>query len=229
MPHPSVVPEGLQTIIDVHRGLFGGFVMQADGPDPAAGDGQADSDNGGKADGLAVTVQPKTDQPGKAKADAVEPSESDKPLGPAGERALASVRDENRQLRADLASFKKALGDAFGIDPADKKADPLATIQQEVAALRRENTVQRVARTHGIVDDADIALLMKAGDGDYVAELAARLKPTVAPPSDGLSGPVPDPTPTGRVAPHIGKTNGDGRAGSVSQAAENYLSRSKKK
>lgn len=195
MPRTIAVPEELQAIIDTHRALFGGFVMEA----------------------------PETPESGESapepKAESGPEGPADKELGPAGERALAAVRDENKQLRQELTGFKDALTQALGIEPSgDKKADALDLIRGEVAALRRENAVQRVARTHGIAEESDIALLMRVSDED-MADFAARLKPLPA------EAPKPDPA----IDPALGKTNQGGRLSGVQQYSDDWRARNAKK
>ena len=209
MPRTIAVPVGLQTIIDTHRALFGGFTMQAEQDTPPAENPPVNSGEDNESAG----------------------GDGDTPLGPAGERALAAVRDENKQLRQELTGFKQALTQALGIEPSDKRTDALGDIQQEVAALRKENTVQRVARTHGITDEDDIALLMQADSG-FVETLAARLKPAAS--DSGSKTPTypPGARPVLRLPPPdpaAGKGNNGRRPSSVQQAAEDYRARNEKK
>lgn len=200
MPRTVHVPAELQAIIDTHRGLFGGFIMMAAPPEDPPEDPPPSDD-------------PPTDPPG----------DGDKPLGPGGERALQAVRDENKALRGELNAFKQSLAQALGIDPGDKKDDALTTIRSEVATLRRENQVQRVARTHGITDEADIALLMEA-DENLVTKLAERFKRSA---DDSAGGGATLPARTPRPDPATGKGNGGRRPSSVQQVMDDVRARRK--
>lgn len=223
MPH--AMPAELAEIATVHNGLFGGFLMPPELAETIAARREAFAGFRMMAD------EPPADETKAGRPEQQEAGEQageDKPLGPAGERALAAVKDENKSLRTELNNFKQGLADALGLENGKKPdADAIGEIQSELADLRRENRVAKLARTHGITDDGDIALLMEASE-TAAPKLAERLKPTAdsgaTPPTNGRTfrhTPAPDPS--------VGKGNGGGtRPSSVRQAMEDIRARTQK-
>lgn len=145
---------------------YGGFKMMAD-PDP-------------KPDPV---VDPKTNPKPDPKPD-------DEPLGDGGKKALQAERDARKALETEMADLKKSIAEAFGVKPsADKDADVLATVQKQLAEIRSESAVLRLANEHQITDKDDLALLGATQDPDAQAKLAARL---AAKKDDGPGTPKPD-------------------------------------
>lgn len=128
----------------------------------------------------------------------------DRPLGPNGEKALQAERDARKALEQTVAQMQqaqkdqaKAFAEALGIKP-DSKDDGtklLTTLQSEVAEMRRETTVLRLAAANGITDTKDIELLKSAKDEDAMSALAGRL---AAKADEGPGTPKPDLTQGGQ-------------------------------
>jgi len=153
--------------------------------------------------GFKMQLDPATPPADPAKTD---PKPDDEPLGEGGKRALEAERTARKALEAqvaDLAPLKEqmtALAAAFGVkaDAGDKGADVLATVQQQLAQIQRENAVLALANEHGITDKSDLDLLKSSAlEGDALAGMAARLKP--ADPGPGL--PKPDGSQGGKGEP----------------------------
>lgn len=168
----------LSETFERNRSRFGGYRMQADPTDPPADPPKAD---------------PKPDEP----------------LGEGGKRALEAERTARKALEmqvAELAPLKEqmtALAAAFGVkaNEGDKGADVLATVQQQLAQIQRDNAVLALANEHGITDKGDLELLKSSAlEGDALAGMAARLKPAESAPgtpkpdlSQGPKGDQPKP------------------------------------
>lgn len=126
----------------------------------------------------------------------------------------------NRDLEAKLNGIRDALKAAAGVE--DKKADDdqvLASVRDELAALRHENAVEKVARRHRITDDDDLALLATARDAEAMDKLAARLAPKA---DEGGDKNKPGKPGTPKPDPSQGKGAGSGavRPTSVAQVME---------
>ena len=128
--------------------------------------------------------------------------EGDKPLGPNGESALRKERERADELEKQLKAMQAQFGEiakAFGVKPdKDASADDL---KLSVDQMRRELAVERLARTHGITNEDDIAALSEVPNEATRAKLAARLAPTAKPEGDTQEGepqtwprPKPDAT-----------------------------------
>lgn len=121
---------------------------------------------------------------------------ADAPLGQPGLKALQAERDRVTALENELKTLKPlreqmdALRGVFGDKAADGGKDIVTTLQEQVAEMRRDTLVERVARSHGINDDTDVDLLRNAKDEATMLRLAERLKATNA----GPSSPAPDPS-----------------------------------
>lgn len=110
-------------------------------------------------------------------------------LGDAGKRALTAEREARKAaeeatktLQAELAELKGNLAQVFGGKP-DADADGAALVQQlqaQVTQMQAEQAVLTLANTHGITDDADLALLRAATAPEARESLAARLAPATA-------------------------------------------------
>lgn len=151
-----------------NRARYGGMRMMADDPNPA---------------------------------DKSDPRPDDSQLGEGGKAAIQAERDARKKAEQDLAAlrgefdgFKSTLTEAFGVK-ADKGKDDgetLATIQKQLADIRSESEVLRLANAHKITDEADLKLLGATSDPEARASLAARLAPT-AEPVDPKKKPAPRP------------------------------------
>lgn len=147
----------------------------------------------------AVDAQPKP-QPPAAAAPAPTPTPqrdaADEPLGQPGLKALQQERERVTALENELKGLKPlkeqmdALRGVFGDKAADPGKDIVTTLQEQVAEMRRDNLVERVARGHGITDDGDVKLLREVRDEATMLRLAERLKASNAAPTS----PAPDPS-----------------------------------
>ena len=117
---------------------------------------------------------------------------ADAPLGEPGLNALRQEREARERLEREVGPLRQqmeALSRVFGNETTTgKPEDVVATLQQQVAEMRHDTLVERVARSHGITDDRDVAVLRAIKDEALMGQLAERLK---APP--GPSTPEPDP------------------------------------
>lgn len=129
---------------------------------------------------------PSSEQQGR---DAPKPDDK---LGEPGLKALREEREARERLEREVGPLRQqmeALRAVFGGEATKgKPEDVVATLQEQVAEMRHETTVERVARSHGITDDDDVAVLRAIKDEALMGQLAARLK---AP--KGPSAPAPDP------------------------------------
>lgn len=141
-------------------------------------------------------------------ADPTKPDPKPGDLGDAGKKAIDTEREarkaaeaRTKELEAEFGAMKTALAEAFGVkpDPKNKDADVLATIQQQLAGLQRDNTVLALANEHQITDKDDINLLRESRlEGDALAAMATRLKPAEnkpgTPKPDASQGSKGEPT-----------------------------------
>ena len=142
-----------------------------------------------------VAEQPKPAAP--AAPETVEQRDAaDAPLGQPGLKALQAERDRVTALENELKGFKPlreqmdALRGIFGDKAADPGKDIVATLQEQVAEMRHDTLVERVARSHGINDDKDVAVLRAIKDESLMQQLAERLKAS----NTGPTSPAPDPS-----------------------------------
>ena len=94
-------------------------------------------------------------------------------------KARQALEDQVKEL-APLKEQMTALAAAFGVKPevGAKESDVLATVQEQLAQMQRENAVLALANQHGITDQGDVDLLKSSGlSGDALSAMAARLKP----------------------------------------------------
>ncbi|MGC0251515.1 hypothetical protein [Pseudactinotalea sp. Z1748] len=115
---------------------------------------------------------------------------------------LARERAERQQLKAELDTFKSSIAEAFGVkpEPADDGKDLLSELQDQVATMRHESALLRLANQHKITDEQDLELLGTAKDAEAMEVLAKRLAPS----EDGGQGsgiPKPDLTQGARGEP----------------------------
>ena len=121
---------------------------------------------------------------------------ADAPLGQPGLKALQAERDRVTALENELKGFKPlreqmdALRGIFGDKAADPGKDIVTTLQEQVAEMRHDTLVERVARSHGINDDKDVAVLRAIKDESLMQQLAERLKAS----NTGPTSPAPDPS-----------------------------------
>jgi len=142
-----------------------------------------------------VAEQPKPAAP--AAPETVEQRDAaDAPLGQPGLKALQAERDRVTALENELKGFKPlreqmdALRGIFGDKAADPGKDIVTTLQEQVAEMRHDTLVERVARSHGINDDKDVAVLRAIKDESLMQQLAERLKAS----NTGPTSPAPDPS-----------------------------------
>lgn len=151
----------------------------------------------------APTATPVAEQPTPAAPAApvdtdglVQRDAANEPLGQPGLKALQAEREARERLENELKSLKPlkeqmdALRGVFGDRAADPGKDIVTTLQEQVAAMQRDTLVERVARSHSIVDDGDVDLLRNAKDEATMLRLAERLKASNA----GPTSPAPDPS-----------------------------------
>lgn len=142
-----------------------------------------------------VVEQPKPAAPA-APEQTAQRDAADAPLGQPGLKALQAERDRVTALENELKGLKPlkeqmdALRGVFGDKAADPGKDIVTTLQEQVAEMRRDTLVERVARSHSINDDADVDLLRNAKDEATMLRLAERLKASNAAPTS----PAPDPS-----------------------------------
>ncbi|WP_330473820.1 hypothetical protein [Terrabacter sp. C0L_2] len=128
-----------------------------------------------------VAEQPKPAAPA-APETPVQRDAADEPLGQPGLKALQAERDRVTALENELKGFKPlkeqmdALRGIFGDKAADPGKDIVTTLQDQVAEMRHDTLVERVARSHGISDDKDVAVLRAIKDESLMQQLAERLK-----------------------------------------------------
>jgi len=171
----------------------------------------------GEPAGGGVAAAAKTDPPKADAAKATATTDDDKPLGPAGEKALHAERDARKELERTVAQMQQAQKDqtaalaaALGIKPdaKDEGAQTLTTLQAQVEQMRLDTTVFRLAAQHGIVDADDVALLRSAKDEDAMGKLAARLAAKAEVDSDSK-----------KVTPKADKSQGGGQGDATSSVA----------
>lgn len=198
-------PASIRALIDFHHATFGDARMEGD-DDKGGGD-----DKGGKDD----------DAKDKSGGD----DKDDKPLGPAGERALQAERDARQQLDSELKSLKAGLAQALGIKSEDAKSTEtvVATLQKQVADMAQDNLVLRVASEHKIADAEDLELLRNAPSEEAMRKLAARFAKAGAsgkegeeekPKDDWRTRGLPKPDPS------QGAGGGDARPSSIEAVRE---------
>lgn len=164
---------------------YAGMRMMAD----EGGDGGDDKSDEGKSD--------------EGKSDA---GKSDAELGEGGKKALEAERearkaaeDQVKTLKGEFDGFKSALLEGLGIksDDKDKGDDALTTVQQELALIRQESAVLKLANTHKITDEGDLKILASATDAEQMKALAERLAPVEGEPDTKSRRPKPDPSQGG--------------------------------
>lgn len=202
-PNPFTVPSfpaDLAEIIDIHRNLFGGWVMVDPDPDDPDGGGPDDPDGGGPDDG--------------------------EKLGESGLKTLQKERSKRKDLEKEVnalkafqTQFTAAVSALTGADTG--KAKPEEAMQQlidRVDNLTHTNLVERVAREAKITEEDDIALLRKMSTEDEIRALAARLKPSDKTDADDTKTKDRRPRPD-RSTGHGGGDN-PARPGSVTEVME---------
>lgn len=143
---------------------------------------------------------PAKPEPPKAKDDKPAGDEGgDKPLGPNGEKALEAERTARKELEKQLQQMRDGLSQAFGgkPDPKASTEDVIAALTKTVTDLQHSNLVNDTARSHGITEKDDLALLADAKTPEAMERLAVRLAAKAA--DDGKPGtPKPDLTQGGQ-------------------------------
>ena len=130
------------------------------------------------------------------------PSADDKPLGPAGQKALAEEREARKALEKQVAALAplSKLAEALGLDPAAKPgksevealAERLGKQEAELATERGLRLRLEVAAEKGMT--VEQAGLLQGGTREELTAYADRLKALFpgAPTTPGT--PAPDPT-----------------------------------
>lgn len=140
---------------------------------------------------------------------AAKAADTDKPLGPNGEKALQAERDARKQLESQLTAITQRLNALAGATDGAKPDDPVAALNNRLSSLERNLQVASVARDNGITDPGDIRLLESATDDETLNLLVARLKAT-APQPDNSKLPAPRPDLTQGGSGNSLALNGDG-------------------
>lgn len=187
--HNTIYPADLAEIIQTHRELFGGYVMQADGEQPEASAEPAD----------------KADEPA---------DKADEPLGEKGLKALQAEREARKQLEAEIAKLKGSTGvlDDLrkALTPQGAEPDPQADLAAQVAEMRKQldaaaakeahsKLAVEVATAAGVTNASDVALIAAQTDKGAMEALALRLKgatPAGIPKADPSAGKSGDPKPS---------------------------------
>lgn len=160
MPNPFTIPGAPQELLDIisarRATIPPGMQMMAD--QPPAGPPDPDPTAGPDADNA-------TDDLGGFKSKGSKDS------------VLADLATE-RQARKDLESKFARVAEAFGVKAEKGKSDDaVAQLTDMVGTMQRELAVERLARTHKITDEDDIAALAAVSDVQAREKLAARLAP----------------------------------------------------
>lgn len=175
-------PASIQALINFHRQCFGGFVMTAGTIEPPA-------------------IPPAAGAPPAA----TPPADGQQPPKPDDNGDQTNWEDRfkgqqkvNRDLEEKLNGLRNGLAAALGVEPKKTSTDDIvATLQQQMADLAHNNLVLSVANTHKITDPDDLALLAEIKDEAALRKLAARIKPSDAPPATEppkKRTPAPDPS-----------------------------------
>lgn len=215
MPNPFILPKipaELQAIIDADRERFAGWQMMADQAG-AAGAGDAGGTGGAAAGGAAAAAGASTDTGA---------GDNDAELGANGVKTLEKERDRRKALEKEIAGLKafqtqftQFVTGLTGGEQATTTEEGLKQLTDQVAALTRENLVERVAREHKIEDEADVELLRAMRSEAEVRALAARLAKAAADDAGDDTRTTRKPRPD----PSAGKGGGDagGKPASVAE------------
>lgn len=186
--HNTIYPADLAEIIQTHRELFGGYVMQADGEQPEA--------------------------PAEPPAPAEPADKADEPLGEKGLKALQAEREARKQLEAEIAKLKGSAGVLDDLrkvlTPQGAEPDPQVDLAAQVAEMRKQldaaaakeahsKLAVEVATAAGVTNASDVALIAAQTDKGAMEALALRLKgatPAGIPKADPSAGKSGDPKPS---------------------------------
>ena len=118
--------------------------------------------------------------------------DDDPPKGddPDWKKRFEAQRQVNKNLSDTIAQMKDGMKAALGI--TDKKSDAndlVEKLQNDLAEMRLENLVNKIARENNITDAGDVALLSGLKDEAAMRSLAKRL----APADDGSDSGSPKP------------------------------------
>lgn len=146
--------------------------------------------------GGGVVAPPKPQAPEGAPKGGEQPSPKldDEPLGEGGKKALEREREARKNLETQVNQMREAFSSALGIK-SDTKADTdslISQVQSQLATMQQQNLAERVARSVGITEEADVALLLSQPNEDAMRALAERIKPA---PGNGTPGPDPSQGP----------------------------------
>jgi hypothetical protein len=152
-----------------------------------------------------------TQQQGQAQPPAPTPAADDRPLGPAGERALAAEREARKALEKQLAPFLALVGGGGAAGGDQGKPDPLAALQERLASHETELKAEREARWRAEVATAsgltlDQAARLRGATREELLADAAALKALFPAAPAGAQGgasgtPAPDPSQGARGVP----------------------------
>lgn len=170
-------------LLAFHAAHFGGARMSNDDPAP-----QGDP----------------APKPAPPSGDPAPTGDGDKPLGPGGEKALQSEREQRKALEKTVADMKAAhdaqmaaLAQAFGIkkeeaSDSDKITAQVTGLSEKLEAMSRANLVLSVINEHPNLSAEDRAVVEKITDEATMRAVAARLaeasKPSGKPKADPPSG-----------------------------------------
>lgn len=126
--------------------------------------------------------------------------DGDTPLGPAGEKALAAMKERARVAEAAVKAAEAKITEFEDRDKSEleKATAAAARATAEAAEARSELLRQRVINETGL--SADLAEFLPAGDEDTVRAAAEKLKAATAGPARP-GAPRPDPSQGGGRAP----------------------------
>lgn len=156
---------------------------------------------------------PDTPPPAADPKPGTSPTDADKPLGPAGEKALEAERNARKELEKQLAAIqtsqaqqRDAFAAALGLKPeelsdTDRLAGDLGQMREQLGALLKENVVLKVASEHQLSEE-DRTVIAALPDEATMRTVAARLqaaataakpngRPQADPPSSGGGAPAP--------------------------------------
>lgn len=186
--HNTIYPADLAEIIQTHRELFGGYVMQGDGEQSEA--------------------------PAEPPAPAEPADKADEPLGEKGLKALQAEREARKQLEAEVAKLKGSTGVLDDLrkvlTPQGAEPDPQVDLAAQVAEMRKQldaaaakevhsKLAVEVATAAGVTNASDVALIAAQTDKGAMEALALRLKgamPAGIPKADPSAGKSGDPKPS---------------------------------
>jgi len=125
------------------------------------------------------------------------PGDQDKPLGPNGEKALTAEREARAAAEKAAKEFKARLDEieAANLTELEKSQRAAKDAQDQLAALTKQTTIQKVALEKGV--PADLVTFLTGDTEEAVAKqadtLLARLNAPQSPLPDASQGAKGDP------------------------------------